>query len=413
MRVSQTMKILGAGLVVLAMLLAAAVTGASAGPGPGHFTSDNVEWVSVNPLHTGSSGGRLHEGYFYVSDPRGVYIYDVADPAAPVLTGFVNVFQSGTMAALGQEDPDTNGEILLVDAINPSAPGGATLLVIDVKDKTEPRVVGSLASTIDHTWTCFADCAYAIGRTGGIIDLSDPSQPKQVANWKSTIPGSDYTHDFTEVGPGRLMSAGEPSFYIDSSTPTAPRSLVRLNTSFHTLGYHGALWPREGQDRFLVMGTELSEPAPGVGGGTNPAGSDCTGAGEIATYDTSEVLAAEEEEEENPDGVWGPANFSKAGSWRVAGSGTYSDGKAPFHSTLYCAHWFDTHPEWNDGGLLAVAHYDWGTRFLEVDQAGQLSEVGWFQPVGGLTASAYWITKDIVYTLDYRRGLDVLRFTDS
>jgi hypothetical protein len=39
--------------------------------------------------------------------------------------------------------------------------------------------------------------------------------------------------------------------------------------------------------------------------------------------------------------------------------------------------------------------------------------VGWFQPVGGLTASAYWITKDIVYTLDYRRGLDVLRFTDS
>jgi hypothetical protein len=31
--------------------------------------------------------------------------------------------------------------------------------------------------------------------------------------------------------------------------------------------------------------------------------------------------------------------------------------------------------------------------------------------VGGYTASAYWISKDIVYTLDYRRGLDILRFT--
>jgi hypothetical protein len=153
------------------------------------------------------------------------------------------------------------------------------------------------------------------------------------------------------------------------------------------------------------MGTEIA-PA----GQNNAAGSDCQGDGEVATYDTSAVLAAEQFAIENPGTPWGPASFTKLGTWRIAGRGTYQDGRAPFH-TLYCSHWFDTHPDWNAGGLLAVAHYDWGTRFLSVDSAGAIKEIGWFQPVGGYTASAYWITKDIVYTLDYRRGLDILRFT--
>jgi len=407
MRMSPTMKIVGAGLLVLAMLLAAAATGASAGPGPGYFASDNVEWISVNPVHTGSSGGRLHEGYFYVTDPRGVYIYNVANPASPVLTGSLPAAQIGTQTALSQEDPDTNGKILLIDALNPAAAGnGYRLLVVDVSDKSAPEVIGSLATT-DHTWTCVADCTYAYGRTGGIIDLTDPTSPKQAANWKSTVPGSGYTHDFTEVASGRLMSAGQPSFYLDTTTPASPQKLTTIKSSFPSLGYHSAMWPREGQDKFLIMGTEIAPT-----GATNLAGSDCQGDGEIATYDTSAVLAEELDEAENPDGVWGPADFAKVDSWEISGSGTYSDGRAPFH-TLYCSHWFDTHPDWNDGGLIAMGHYDFGTRFLKVDEAGDITEVGWFQPVGGYTASAYWITKEIVYVLDYRRGLDILRFTSS
>ena len=405
MRVSPTMKILGAGLVVLAMLLAAAVTGASAGPGPGHFTSDNVEWVTVNPAHTGSSGGRLLGNHFYVTDPRGVYIYDVTNPTSPVLMGSVTAAQIGTQTLLAQEDPDTNGKILLVDALNPaSAGGGYRLQVIDVTNKSAPAVVGSVATT-DHTWTCVADCTFAYGRTGGIIDLRDPSSPTQVANWRTHVNGENYVHDFTEVAPGRLVAAGQPSFYLDITDPVQPRELTRIKTSFPSLGYHSAVWPRGGQDEFLVMGTEIA-PA----GTNNAAGSDCQGDGELATYDTSAVLAAELDEAENPDGVWGPAEFSKVDFWEISGRGTYADGRAPFH-TLYCSHWFDTHPQWDGGGLIAIAHYDFGTRFLKVDQAGDITEVGWFQPVGGYTASAYWVTNDIVYTLDYRRGLDILRFT--
>ncbi len=413
---SQVKRILGGGALLVALLSPTAAAGFAAGPGPGHFTSDNVAWISVNPLHTGSSGGRLHEGYFYVTDPRGVYIYDVANPAAPALKGFVNVLQGGTstsnatFAALGQEDPDTNGEILLVNAVNPAAPAANELLIIDVSVKTAPRVLSKLA-TVDHTWTCVADCTYAYGRTGGILDLTTPASPKIVGNWRTItgIGSAPYTHDFTEIAPGRLMSAGSPSFYLDVTDPTQPKELTRLRKTFHTLGYHSAEWPRGGQDAFMVMGTELAPAGTTTNGGSNCKGNSPTD-GEIATYDTSAVLAAEQEELENPDGVWGPAEFTKIAKWEISGSGTYNDGNAPFH-VLYCAHWFDPHPKWNNGGLLAVAHYEWGTRFLKVDPAGTISQVGWFQPVGGSTASAYWITDDIVYSMDYRRGMDILRFT--
>lgn len=397
-----------AGLTVIAVLCASMLTPAAAmdmatGPGPGHFTSDNVQWISANPRHTGSSGGRLVGKYFYVTDPRGVYIYDVTNPASPVLAGSVPIAQAGQGAALMQEDPDTNGKVLIMNGVDPAAPSnGNRFLVIDVANKSAPRVMGSLASD-DHTWSCIADCTYAIGRTGGIIDLTNPASPKTVGNWKQSVSGSGYTHDFTEVRPGRLMSAGQPSFYLDVTNPVQPVKLTTIKTSFRTFGYHSAVWPRVGQDRFLIMGTEVT-PAT--------VGQDCSGEGEVATYDATAVRAEDLDEEQNPDGMWGPANFSKVDSWEVPGSGLYADGKPPVYAE-YCAHWFDAHPDWSDGGLLAVAHYTAGVRFLKVDQAGQISEVGWFQPVGGYMASAYWISKDIVYSLDYERGLDILRFIDQ
>ena len=404
MRRGRILKIATTGLAALGLIAPATANVAVAGPGPGHFSSDNVEWVSVNPLHTGSSGGRLLGNYFYVTDPRGVYIYDVTNPAAPVLTGSVTVFMSGTHAALGQEDPDTNGKILIIDAIDPNgSPGDAKLVVVDVSNKTAPRVIGSVAGT-DHTWTCVADCTYAYGRTGSIIDLTNPAAPKVAANWKTSISGAGYTHDFTEVAPNRLLSVGQPSFYMDITNPVKPRKLSTITSKFSSLGYHSGVWPRGGQDGMLLMGTEI---APS--GGTNLAGSDCAGDGELATYDTNAVLKAEADEVVSPGGSWGPASFTKLGNWRLTGRGAYADGKAPFH-TLYCSHWFDTHPEWNNGGLVAVAHYDHGTRFVKVDSTGKISDVGWFQPVGGYTAAAYWVTKDLVYVLDYRRGLDILRF---
>lgn len=382
-------------------------TTASAG-----FTSDNVEWISVKPQHSGSAGGVLHEGYFYITDPRGVSIYDVTDdPADPTLVGSAHVFQGGTSTgtatgvALGQEDPDTNGEILLLDAIDPNDPTtDAQLLVIDVSDKTAPAVIAAV-DVNDHTWTCVLDCTYAYGRSGHIIDLTDPSNPVHTdADWRDFVDRPGYTHDFTEVRPGFLMSAGQPSYYLDVRDPLAPVQLAKIDTRFHTLGFHSALWDDDGTDPLLLMGTELAPP-----GTTSLAGSDCDGPGGLFTYDATEVLEADRFAEENPDEARPPAEFEKLGDWRLVGRGAYADGKAPAH-VLYCEHWFDTHPDFDGGGLVAMGHYTSGTRFLEIAEDGSIEEIGWFQPPGGYTGAAYWITEEIVYTSDYVRGMDILRF---
>jgi len=318
-------------------------------------------------------------------------------------------------AALAQEDPDTNGNILLVNGYHPDGADGATvngwLLVVDVKDKTAPNVVGSL-NLYDHTWTCILDCKYAIGRTGHIVDLRDPTKPEVVANWKEHVGVQGYMHDFEEVAPGRVIGAGQPSLYMDVRNPLKPKVLTSFDPQFKSLGYHGASWPNQAKDPLLLMGAEV---AP------SNAGSDCTDKGihAVATYDATDVIKVDKKQ-------FGPrgsdsaaimrqraqANFVKLEEWRVAGRGAYADGNAPAH-TLYCGHWFDPHPDWKAGGVLALAHYDWGTRFLDVSRDGKMEQIGYFQPVAGHTASAEWISDEIVYVHDYRRGLDVLRFTSK
>jgi hypothetical protein len=373
----------------------------SPAPAGGGFSSDNVEWLGAMPAHTGTSGGKLVGDHYYLTDPRGVFIYDASDPASPQLVGSLLAAQSSTHVVFAQEEPDTNGEILLVNGFNPEGEGQPSsngwLLVVDVSDPTSPSVIGSL-NVYDHTWTCVLDCTYAIGRTGHIIDLTDPTQPRNVANWRAHIDGDNYMHDFTEVAPGKVLGAGQPSYYLDLTDPVNPVELARIESNFHTLGYHGSAWPNGGTDPILLMGAEAAPQ-----GAMNTAGSDCTDQGvhAVATYDATPVTTDD-----------GRSTFQKLHEWRVEGRGVYADGNAPFH-TLFCGHWFDPHPRWEGGGVLAMAHYDWGTRFLDVAEDGSMEEIGWFQPVQGYTGSAKWITDEIVYVHDYRRGLEVLRFTGA
>lgn len=390
----------------------------TAGDRSGGFSSDNVEWVGVIPIHTGSSGGKLVGDHYYMTDPRGVYIYDVSDPAAPQLVGELPAAQSSTHAALAQEEPDTNGKILLVNAYNPEGNAGATangwLLVVDVSDKASPQIVGSL-NVYDHTWSCVLDCKFAIGRTGHIVDLRDPTKPEVVADWREHVAQPNYMHDFEEVAPGRVMGAGQPSLYLDMTNPLKPKELARIDPGFHELGYHGAEWPNQGRDPLLLMGAEVGPQE------MSDAGSDCNqeSVHALATYDATAVVKLDRKQ-------FGPGGsvrnsvalqrqrartgFRKLQEWRVGGRGAYADGKAVGH-TLYCGHWFDPHPDWQAGGVVAIGHYDWGTRFLDVRRSGKIEEVGWFQPIAGYTAAARWITDEIVYVHDYRRGLDILRFT--
>jgi hypothetical protein len=58
-----------------------------------------------------------------------------------------------------------------------------------------------------------------------------------------------------------------------------------------------------------------------------------------------------------------------------------------------------------------MANYEHGTRFLQVTRKGKIKERDWFLPIGGATSASYWVSKRIVYSVDYQRGVDILRYT--
>jgi hypothetical protein len=388
-----------------------------------HASTDNVEYLGRFPEHAGTAGGRLSEDgeRFYLTDPRGVFIYDVTTPEAPALLGSVPLYQQGLSVALAQEDPDTDSEILVVDGATTPF-GTAALHVIDVSDPTDPKVAGSTGVT-DHTWTCVSGerggeqvgCAYVYGRTGHIVDITDIANPTRVGSWRDAIGtrgGEGYVHDLTEIRPGLVMTAGLRAALLDTSDPAKPIELSRIDfdpNRFTQFGYHSVEWMTHGEDDtldpFVVLGTEVAPP-----GRTNLAGSDCEHENSvIEVWDASEIVAAMDLYEVDGDpSVFDGATWTRTDTYDASGRGLFVQGNAPGH-VLYCAHWMDIHPDFDAGGLLTISYYDRGTRFVEVDEAGKMSEIGWMVPAEGYSGSSRWITDEIVYVMDYRRGMEVLR----
>lgn len=429
-----------------------------------HTSTDNVSFVARFPEHLGTAGGVLTsndavEDLYVLTDPRGVFTYDVADPTNPVLLGFVPVVQatSGTGLALAQEDPSTDGRIVLVDGEAPLA-GTSGMQVVDITDPTAPTVIGTGADT-DHTWTCVADvatgngCAYAYGRTGHVVDLTDPTAPVAAGSWRSAVgygpadalasgepvlTNSPYAHDLTQLRPGLVAVAGSTVILMDTTDPTAPVELTRIEQlvdgpdgepvdRFEStgLGYHSVEWKAHADgamDRWLVAGTEIAPDNDPLG--TGLAGSpDCQGPNSvIETWDATEVITALSRYEVLVDAglprataaqfAFRRAAFRLTDAYDAGGQGIFLDGASSF-SQLYCAHWMEVAPAFRDGGMMAVSYYDRGTRFVEVLADGTMEERGWFSGADAYAGSPQWVTDDVVFVQDYRRGLDVLLLTDA
>ena len=396
-----------------------------------YSSTDNVEYLGRFPEHTGTAGGQLSPDgtKFYLTDPRGVYVYDVTNPASPTRLGSVALFQTTTGAALAQEDPNSNGEILLVDAATTPA-GSAQLQVVDVSTPTNVKVLDTVPVT-DHTWTCISgtdatgaanSCAYAYGRSGHIVDLRNPADAKLLpTTWRKPVGYGDkgntpYTHDLTEIRPGLVMSSGSTAILMDTSNPTSPVRLTAIEQPgrFSSLGYHSVEWGRGGSEPFLVAGTEIAPKVAGLPATDNTAGTDCEG--ENSVIETWDARGVKEGLKAYADGV--PADqafagrtFTRRDAYDAGGRGIFLQGQAPGH-VLYCAHWMELHPDFKKGGRMAVSYYDRGTRFVDVKSDGTMAEVGWITAAEGYSGSPQWVSDDIVYVMDYRRGLEIVRLND-
>lgn len=387
-------------------------------PGPGYFATENVEWLGNIPINADSPGARVHDGYFYITDDRGLTIYDLSDPELPTPVGFHALPQ---MPYFPEEDVDTNGEILLIGSLG-------TLYVFDVTDKSDPTLIAEAPGGDEHTITCLLDCTWAYGSGGVIVDLRDPTAPvvhdtAWYENDDVAPTGVNSSHDVTEVAPGIVVTSSNPILMLDAREDPVSPELLTTGSPPDRRFIHSNLWKTSGVDEhglmvepddLLLVGGETVS----VGCGEND--------GAFMAFDARAVNAETEAiREALVAGDTPPqrtATFQMLDEWRVPGTGLYTDGNPPYNQ--FCAHWFSEHPTWDDGGLLAMGWYEHGVRFLEVAseaeaaadpdvEFGDITETGWFVPVGGSTSAAYWITDEIIYTADYQRGIDILRFTDD
>jgi len=338
---------------------------------------ENVEWVGTFPLTNDSAGARRLGNYFYITTSSVLYIFDITDPVAPELTGFLPFPQSPQFA---QEDVDTNGKILLI--------GNS---VIDVSDKANPEVLSTHGGS-SHTISCVLDCTWAYASNGTIVDLRDPANPRtSTSSWRTGMPGGS-AHDVTEVAPGLIMTSTDPLLLLDAREDPEHPVLIGLGPNRNRFT-HGNLWPRQGQDKFVLVGGES---------GASVGCSDASA--QFVTMDATEGMPTYDEE----------GNLVKLGEYEVIDeyrvqAGTYTDGHAAVNQ--WCTHWFETHSSYEDGGLVAMAWYEHGVRMLDIKPDGQIEEVGWYVPVGGMTSGVYWITDRIMYASDYQRSFDILRYT--
>ena len=337
---------------------------------PVYFKSDNVEYIGFIPLENDTAGARVVGKYFYITTSRGVTIYDLSDPEAPARLGTAVLPQEVYFA---EEDVDTNGKILLIGTLG-------TLYVFDVEDKSNPKIIGELAGADEHTISCVLDCTYAYGSEGVIVDLRNPTKPKAVGNWSEGTPASGGGHDVTEVAPGLVVTSTQPLMLLDARKNPATPKVLAIGGNKDGRFMHSNLWPHQMRERFLLAGGESSGPSCGETDGA------------FMTWDTRNWRSSH--------------SFKMTDEYRVK-NGLYTDGDSP--ANLYCMHWFDVNPRYKNGGLVAVAWYEHGTRLLNVSSSGKIKEAGYFIPLGGSTSAAYWITDEILYTADYNRGVDIIR----
>lgn len=386
------------------------------GPGPGGFMSDNVTWAGYLPLESPAVSGRVvkvgDKTLFYVSNMKGLTIYDVTSPAAPVALGRL------ALPHTQNEDMDVSadGKRAII-----SADGGflvplflgTGIHVIDTSNPANPVKVG-FHSEGHHTSTCAdAACSVLYGSEGSTFTISADGRTvtKAPVGWRTYINSADQTtrcsvngsHDMYRDASGLISIDSSPRCIIDPRVDPLQPVVVNRSTvpSSKNLAYqHNSQRPRA--DQWVARdpaAPDFADPAlrPGellIGNGETNLAPRCNGSsnGPIAT--------------------WSMRNFDQGQAMQVlkvfrpSVNGTYADGN-PAVNVLGCSgHYFDERDN-----ILAAAWFEHGTRFIKVNPTnGEMQEVGFFQPVVGSAGAAYWINDEYVYVTDYERGVDILRF---
>ena len=394
---------LAAACAFLALAAPAAMADKS---GADWVSSDNVDYLGSIKQDVGlTTGAKVVKNRLYVTSGKNISIYDISTPESPKPLGSMKL-----NVAWENEEVPTNGKVLAVASdfysVTPSClsalAADGCIQFFDVRDPANIKEVGSVP-VANHTAECVLDCQYFYGRAGTIVDargILDGKPPTIVGNWidelKTQGVDSKSCHHMREIRPGVLLTACQPFSVITVNAKDAPGASPEhpkvLYTGESDAFVHSARWPRSGRDDLVLIGGETN--FTGRCDGTN---------GELRTYSAKAVKAGTSKSFGAPLDHLQPA-----------GNGDYVDGKPPVNHLGCSVHWFQEHPTFKNGGLIALSEYEDGVRFVQIGRDGKMKEQGFFAPLGGSSSSSKWAGKgDVVYSLDYDRGIDIIRWKGS
>jgi hypothetical protein len=399
----------------------AASVGTTLVPDTGPISSDNVELLTTVP---GTAAGmRIVGKYAYVTGWAGLTILDISAPEAPKVVSVLPI------AHFENEDVESDGKVVLIVNDREKENKGGVLYVVDVR-KPDAPVLASVLSLSQPTSTergpghianCVKDGCRWVWLTGGhrvwTVDLRDIANPLLVGAFDSPISGGS-----TGFGtPGKMRTGAIHDAERDSAgvvwlTGSGGAAAYRVTDPVHpkllaTTGKTGT--DEKVNDFVLHNSVRPAATAYRRHGGKTPARGDVLLVTEEDYVDTSEVP---------PGGCRGQGKFQTwdvrghekgapmklLAQWltEVEGVPVTNGSKAPV--TANCSsHWFD-----EQAGVAAVGWYEQGMRLLDTRNPRNIRQVGYWMPPNAVTWAAYWVTKDIVYTADAGRGVDVLRVKD-
>ncbi|MBC6994857.1 choice-of-anchor B family protein [Neolewinella lacunae] len=163
--------------------------------------------ASVNLRTAPFTGGYIHDAYaihdtlYANSERRGMFVYDVADPANPVEIGILSQYQqSGTVAGYNHSSWRTqNGDYMVMCDETTSKP----VYIVDVRDPADMEVVSTFKSTsLAPSTNSLAHNPYVLGDSLVVIsyygegiqvwDIRDPTSPSRIGYFDTSFGSSSY-----------------------------------------------------------------------------------------------------------------------------------------------------------------------------------------------------------------------------
>ena len=443
-------------IAVSAVLTAVGVTAGQAAPkaatvflnpGPGGFTSSNVHYVGSIPTGAGVSARVVTvkgQRRLYVSSAHSLTIYDITNPALPVPLGVLPIYNWENEDIAVSKDGST--------AILTEFESSFYMHVVDTSNPATPHLVGSLIGDGSHTVEC-ADvhCNYLFASNGKTYDIRDHGGAPVTARTPTALPKAQWWS--TQVGAGRAHNLHQDAagYWIADETPLVmfteapdPLHLAKvdlgaptLNTAYQHNNVRPAAdeyVPRSGDSDSGDSRHDNRDNSHRHSAVKNPYTGDASNATNSSSADLrpGELLMTETETNFNPSCAGGTDGTGSFATWSMVDfdkgapmhqlhvltpvHGNYANGDPAINALGCSGHWFtereDQPGRYAGDYLVAAGWYEHGTRFLSVDQkSGQISQVGYFQPIRGSASAAYWIDNtDYVYVVDYQRGIDILQF---